>query len=127
MSLKDIIHAAVFGCLIGAVGIEQILWDGRSMETPIESTVSAFEVEEEGLSVALTNAIEDARAVVDHLSVEHDKSQRTWIGAQGKGYGEVYCGFLADKVRNTAEAQFRAMRVLGLLEAAREREAGGLA
>lgn len=95
------------------------------METPNENTVTAFEIEEEGLSVALSNAIEDQRAVVEYLTHYRDSWHRLWMaeipvsGSQAAHY---------EKVLNRAvERQFQAMRVLGLLEAAREREAGGVA
>ncbi|WP_375170102.1 hypothetical protein [Marinobacter sp.] len=93
----------------------------------MESTVSAFEIEENGLSVVLTNAIEDQRAVVEYLAAEHDRAQVTWRAAIDKDYASVYVGLLSEKVQKLNENQFRAMRVLGLLEAAREREAGGVA
>lgn len=89
------------------------------METPMENTVTDFELAEEGLSVVLTNAIEDQRAVVDHLTEKHDQIHRQWFGNEKNEKKK-----LEPRLTQAAEMQFRAMRVLGLLEATREREAG---
>lgn len=96
----------------------------RLMQTPIEQTVTDFEVAEEGLSVVLTNAIEDAREVVDYLTKQHDIRQRRWVEVKNEAAAPNIEAFLEKGVRDSAEMQFRAMRVLVLLEATREREAG---
>ena len=93
------------------------------MQSPDELTVSEFEQAENGLSVVLTNAIEDAREIVDHLTKRHDERHQYWRGwIDDRDF--INAALVEDEVREAAEMQFRAMRVLGLLEATREREAG---
>lgn len=87
--------AVAWACLLVGVIFEQMLWDDQIMQSPNELTVSAFEIEEEGLSVVLTNAIEDARVVASYT-------------------GRI----------DYPEMNFRAVRVLRLLEEMRNREAG---
>lgn len=91
-----------------------------------EETVTEFEIAEDGLSAVLTNAIEDQRALVDHLTARHDELQRAWVKNNSAGH-DWFANELKPKVSEAAEMQFRAMRVLGLLEATREREAGQVA
>lgn len=88
---------AVIVLFIAALMGEQIILEGTPMPT-----VTGFEIEEEGLSTVLTNAMEDQRAVVDCMVASGDDP---YVGAN----------------------QFRAIRVLRLLEALRDREAGGVA
>ena len=95
-------------------------WDNRIMQSPDELTVTEFERAECGLSVVLTNAIEDQRALVKYMAGEHDRLGELWFEQVSDQEKEG----LADQVKVAAELQFRAMRVLGLLEATREREAG---
>ncbi|WP_199453521.1 hypothetical protein [Marinobacter sp. bablab_jr008] len=96
------------------------------MESPNELTVTDFELAEEGFSVVLTNAIEDQRATVEFLTAECDAVGRVRLEYQADGL-ESAAGWLDERLGPLKEMQFRAMRVLGLLEAAREREAGQLA
>lgn len=95
------------------------------MESPNELTVTDFELAEEGFSVVLTSALEDARELVDYMTKRHDERQAYWRGWIDDG-DRINAALVEDEVREAAEMQFRAMRVLGLLEAAREREAGQL-
>lgn len=97
------------------------------MESPNELTVTDFELAEEGFSVVLTNALEDARALVEHLTYQHDCRQAAWVKSNSVPNPTIDLDLMAKAVADAAEMQFRAMRVLGLLEAAREREAGGMA
>ena len=96
------------------------------MQTPDETTVSGFEIEEHGLSVVLTNAIEDAREVVDHLTKKHDDYVRAHLDCQGEGLDKM-AATMEPAINRAAELQYRAMRVLGLLEATRDREGGNKA
>jgi hypothetical protein len=119
-------QAAVFLCLFVGVLLEQHLWDETIMESPNELTVTDFELAEEGFSVVLTNALEDARALVEHLTYQHDCRQAAWVKSNSVPNPTIDLDLMAKAVADAAEMQFRAMRVLGLLEAAREREAGGV-
>jgi hypothetical protein len=118
-------QAAVFLCLFVGVLLEQHLWDETIMESPNELTVTDFELAEEGFSVVLTNAIEDARAVVEYLTNEHETRKKMYVDAKSKGR-EKSAAYVGLGVMQSSEMQFRAQRVLSLLEAAREREAGQL-
>ena len=113
---------AIAALFLGII-FESMLWDEQIMQSPDELTVSEFERAECGLSVVLTNAIEDARALVDYLEKTHDQAHRDWFDADTFG-----CQMVADInsaiMKETGEQKFRAMRLLGLLEATREREAG---
>lgn len=93
------------------------------MQSPDELTVTDFEMAEEGFSVILTNALEDARELVDNLTARHDELQRAWVKNKSAGH-DWFADELKPKVSEAAEMQFRAMRVLGMLEATRDREAG---
>ena len=115
--------AVVFICLFAGVLFESALWDDQMMQSPDELTVTDFELAEEGLSVVLTNALEDAREMVNYLTKQHDTRQRAWIRANAEGR-TMHAAYLESGVQDAAEMQFRAMRVLGLLEATRDREAG---
>lgn len=117
-------QAAVFLCLFVGVLLEQHLWDETIMESPNELTVTDFELAEEGFSVVLTNAIEDQKAVVENLAASH-QARRHMLEQSVRG--TVDRRILKDGVQLAAEMQFRAQRVLSLLEAAREWEAGRLA
>lgn len=119
-------QAAVFLCLFVGVLLEQHLWDETIMESPNELTVTDFELAEEGFSVVLTNALEDARELVEHLTKQHDEHARARLDCQGEGLYRM-AESMEPAIARAAEMQFRAMRVLGLLETAREREAGRLA
>lgn len=87
------------------------------MQSPDELTVTEFEQAEHGLSVVLTNAIEDQRAVVEYIVSQVDADRERAMNAPPCEYWEKRC-------RDGGVLQFQAMRVLGLLEATREREAG---
>lgn len=115
--------AVVFICLFAGVLFESALWDEHIMQSPDELTVTDFELAEEGLSVVLTNALEDARELVDHLTKQHDERSRFYFDLLNDE-GPEKAGVYVQDVTKAAEMQFRAMRVLGLLEATRDREAG---
>lgn len=102
---------------------ESWLWDELIMQSPDELTVSEFERAENGLSVVLTNAIEDAKAVVDCLEKEHDEAGRKWKLASDAD-DIPGADFYVPRLKELGEMKFRAMRVLGLLRDMREREAG---
>lgn len=110
-------------CLLLGMFIETALWDETMMQSPDELTVTDFELAEEGLSVVLTNALEDARALVEYMTKRHDYMQREWVKANSEAR-KMHAAYLEEGARDAAEMQFRAMRVLGLLEATRDREAG---
>ena len=118
-------QAIAITCLLLGVFIESALWDEQMMQSPDELTVTDFELAEEGLSVVLTNALEDARELVDHLTKQHDGCQRLYVDSFQREPEKT--PLYERHVRDAAEMQFRAMRVLGLLEATRDREAGRLA
>lgn len=124
MKIERFLRGAAFGVFFAAVLVEQHLWDETIMESPNELTVTDFELAEEGFSVVLTNAIEDQRAVVENLAASH-QARRHMLEQSVRG--TVDRRILKDGVQLAAEMQFRAQRVLSLLEAAREREAGGVA
>ena len=109
-----------FFCLFAGVMIESAMW-GMTMQ---EETVTEFEIAEDGLSAVLTNAIEDQKAVVENLAASH-QARRHMLEQSVRG--TVDRRILKDGVQLAAEMQFRAQRVLSLLEAAREWEAGRLA
>ena len=119
-------QAIAITCLLLGVFIESALWDEHIMQSPDELTVTDFELAEEGLSVVLTNALEDARELVDHLTKQHDDHARARLDCQGEGLYRMAAS-MEPAIARAAEMQFRAMRVLGLLEATRDREAGQLA
>lgn len=115
--------AIAFFCLFAGVLIETALWDEQIMQSPDELTVTEFEVAEEGLSAVLTNAIEDQKEVVEWIAATH-QARRHMLESAKKNRSTSDVKLAQDGVRMAAEMQFRAMRVLGLLEATREREAG---
>lgn len=119
--------AVIFICLFAGVVFDQYQWDEQIMQSPDELTVTDFELAEEGLSVVLTNALEDARELVNYLTEKHDTMQRRWVEVNAREDAKQIAAYLEKNVRDAAEMQFRAMRVLGLLEATRDREAGRLA
>ena len=119
MRVDRLIGALAFLSMFAGVCIEQHLWDETMNKTPDEWSVTAFEIEEEGLSVVLTSAIEDARAVVQYLVQEHDLKGRRYMS-----FERDFHRLVAADVDRADEMKFRAMRVLGLLEATRERETG---
>ena len=116
-------QAAALICLFAGILFESMLWDDPIMQSPDELTVSEFEQAECGLSVVLTNAIEDQCAVVDQLQKARDEAHQHWFQANNLGFGLV--AEVNKKIMDeSAESLFRAMRVLGLLRDTREREAG---
>lgn len=119
-------QAIAITCLLLGVFIESALWDEHIMQSPDELTVTDFELAEEGLSVVLINALEDARELVEHLTKQHDERSRFYFDLLNDE-GPEKAGVYVQDVTKAAEMQFRAMRVLGLLEATRDREAGRLA
>lgn len=119
--------AAVFIFLFFGIVFEQYLWDQTMNQSSDVKTVSAFEIEEAGLSAVLTDAIRDQRKVVDYLTKEKDRLGKHWMLQTWSGAGERPIRKLEKEADKVAEMQFRAMTVLGLLEATREREAGGVA
>ena len=120
-------QAIAITCLLLGVFLESALWDEHIMQSPDELTVTDFEMAEEGFSVILNNALEDARELVDHLTKKHDYISGKRLQFQNRGGMEDAAEQIAPQVAEAAEMQFRAMRVLGLLEATRDREAGQLA
>jgi len=116
--------AAVFLCLFAEIIFEQYLWDETMTEST--NTVTAFEIEEAGLSAVLSDAIRDQREVVEFLEKQADGHRAGWFAMRSEGMyrdAEAKLPYLAK-----AEAlHFQALTVLGLLEATREREAGGMA
>ena len=117
-------QAIAITCLLLGVFIESALWDEQMMQSPDELTVTDFEMAEEGFSVILSNALEDARELVEHLTKNHDYISGKRLQFQNMGGMEDAAEQIAPQVAEAAEMQFRAMRVLGLLEATRDREAG---
>lgn len=73
-------------------------------------------------TVHLDNAIEDARSLVDHLTKQHDDHARARLDCQGEGLYRM-AESMEPAIAQAAEMQFRAMRILGLLEAQRDGEA----
>ena len=71
----------------------------------------------------LTNAIEDGKELMEYMTKRHDERQRYWRGWVEDG-DPMNAGLVEPEEREAAEMQFRAMRVLGLLESMRDREAG---
>lgn len=117
-------QAFAIAALFLGILFESMLWDEQIMQSPDELTVSEFEQAESGLSVVLTNAIEDAREVCDHLVMQHDDAQVAFNRGVVDGVPPGEWDVLKERVEDAAEMQFRAMRVLGLLRDTREREAG---
>ena len=115
--------AAAFFCLFAAIIFEQNLWDETMNQSPDVNTVSAFEIEEAGLSAVLSDAINDQRAIVEHLTAAADERRAQVLNFRSNGL-EKLADNLGPLVVESEVMQFQAMSVLGLLEAAREREAG---
>lgn len=95
------------------------------MDARDELTVSAFEIEEDGLSVVLTNAIEDQRAVVEYVNGQWEGCERMRDNSVKNDPQKtpLYEKWMTD----TSRVLFQSVRVLRLLEATRDREGGKLA
>lgn len=118
--------AAAFLIVFAAIIYEQYLYGETMNQSSDVNTVSAFEIEEAGLSAVLSDAIRDQREVVEYLAGEHDHRQKMYLDANSKGQGKAVA-YIGLGVMQAEEMKNRAMNVLGLLEAAREREAGQVA
>jgi hypothetical protein len=118
-------QAFAITCLFAGILFDFWQWDEQMMQSPDEFTVSEFERNEYFWSV-LPCAIEDQRAVVDYLTEQQDRVDGKRLAFNHDGRLETVEQMDKDSVK-AAEIRFQAMRVLGLLEKMREREAGQVA
>ena len=122
MNLRDTMQAAAFGLFIGAVGLENFLWDETMNQSPDELTVTEFEIAEETRANILSAAIEDQETVCKVMAgrAERHRNLAEKIRLETGGVS----GALADIARQADIEHWQACRVLALLK--KQREAGRL-
>lgn len=54
-------------CLLAGIFIEQAIWDETMNQSPDESTVAAFEVQENSLATVMKDAIDTAQHLADQI------------------------------------------------------------